>query len=205
MEFRIAKDELIRALSRVQGIVEKRSTNPIIANVLLEAGSDGMKVSATDTEVSLVGHYAIECIEPGRLTLGAKQLYEIARLVPTDTVSFRLPAGSFMMEISSGKAQFKVLGLAADDFPPIADGSDGGGLELDAGDLKALVDKTLFSISRAVGVTCASSPRTGTGCPWRVVRSRAPGRPRAACCCPRRVSRSCGSSSTWGTVPGASS
>jgi DNA polymerase-3 subunit beta len=147
MEFRIAKDELIRALSRVQGIVEKRSTNPIIANVLLEAGSDGMKVSATDTEVSLVGHYAIECIEPGRLTLGAKQLYEIARLVPTDTVSFRLPAGSFMMEISSGKAQFKVLGLAADDFPPIADGSDGGGLELDAGDLKALVDKTLFSIS----------------------------------------------------------
>ena len=147
MEFRIAKDELIRALSRVQGIVEKRSTNPIIANVLLEAGSDGMKVSATDTEVSLIGHYAIECIEPGRLTLGAKQLYEIARLVPTDTVSFRLPEGSFLMEISSGKAQFKVLGLSADDFPPITDGGDGEGLELEAADLKGLVDKTLFSIS----------------------------------------------------------
>lgn len=147
MEFRIAKDELIRALSRVQGIVEKRSTNPIIANVLFEASSDGMTVSATDTEVSLVGHYAIECIQPGRLTLGARQLYEIARLVPTDMVSFRLPEGSFLMEISSGKAQFKVLGLSADDFPPIADGGDTDGIEIDAADLKALVDKTLFSIS----------------------------------------------------------
>lgn len=147
MEFRIAKDELIRALSRVQGIVEKRSTNPIIANVLLEAGSDGMKVSATDTEVSLIGHYAIECIQPGRLTLGAKQLYEIARLVPTDTVSFRLSEGTSIMEINSGKAQFKVLGLSADDFPPITDGGDGDGLELAAADLKGLVDKTLFSIS----------------------------------------------------------
>lgn len=147
MEFRIAKDELIRALSRVQGIVEKRSTNPIIANVLLEAGSDGMKVSATDTEISLIGHYAIECIQPGRLTLGAKQLYEIARLVPTDTVSFCLSEGTFIMEINSGKAQFKVLGLSADDFPPITDGGDGDGLELAAADLKGLVDKTLFSIS----------------------------------------------------------
>jgi len=147
MEFRIAKDELIRALSRVQGIVEKRSTNPIIANVLLEASGDGMKVSATDTEVSLVGHYAIECIAPGRLTLGARQLYEIARLVPTDTVSFRLPEGSFLMEVSSGKAQFKVLGLSADDFPPISDGAEGEGLEIEAADLKGLVDKTLFSIS----------------------------------------------------------
>lgn len=147
MEFRIAKDELIRALSRVQGIVEKRSTNPIIANVLLEASSDGMKVSATDTEVSLIGHYAIECIRPGALTLGARQLYEIARLVPTDSVSFRLPEGSFLMEISSGKAQFKVLGLAADDFPPISGLDDDGALEIEAPDLKAVVDKTLFSIS----------------------------------------------------------
>ena len=147
MEFRIAKDELIRALSRVQGIVEKRSTNPIIANVLLEASSDGMKVSATDTEVSLIGHYTIECVQPGSLTLGARQLYEIARLVPTDSVSFRLPEGSFMMEISSGKAQFKVLGLSSDDFPPIRQLEESEGLEIEAPDLKSLVDKTLFSIS----------------------------------------------------------
>ena len=147
MEFRIAKDELIRALSRVQGIVEKRSTNPIIANALFEASSDGLKVSATDTEVSLIGHYAIECIQPGSLTLGARQLYEIARLVPTDSVSFRLSDGSFLMEVSSGKAQFKVLGLPAADFPPILPPDQGEGLEVEAAHLKAIVDKTLFSIS----------------------------------------------------------
>jgi DNA polymerase III subunit beta len=147
MEFRIAKDELIRALSRVQGIVEKRSTNPIIANVLLEVGVDGMRVAATDTEVSFVGRYAVECVRPGSLTLAARQLYDIAKLVPTDEVAFCLPEGELQMEISSGKAFFKVLGLAADEFPDVPDPDDIEGITIEAAELKALIDKTLFSIS----------------------------------------------------------
>ncbi len=148
MEFRIAKDELIRALSRVQGIVEKRSTNPIIANVLLEVSNHGMRVVATDTEVAFVGRYAVECTRPGALTLGARQLYEIARLVPTDAVTFTLPEGSSQMEIRSGKAFFKVLGLSSDDFPPVPDPAEGApAIEVLASDLKALIDKTLYAIS----------------------------------------------------------
>jgi len=147
MEFVIAKDELIRALSRVQGIVEKRSTNPIIANVLLEVGEDGMKVAATDTEVSFIGRYACEATRPGRLTLGARQLFDIARLVPTDTVSFNLPEGSLQMEITSGRSFFKVLGLAADEFPEIAEPSDEAGVLLTVDAIRELIDKTLFSIS----------------------------------------------------------
>ncbi len=148
MEFLIAKDELIRALSRVQGIVEKRSTNPIIANVLLEVSEEGMRVAATDTEVSFVGRYKAECARPGALTLGARQLYEIARLVPTDAVSFNLPEGSSQMEIRSGKAFFKVLGLSADEFPPVPDpNADAPAISLSSRELKALIDKTLFAIS----------------------------------------------------------
>ncbi len=147
MEFTIAKDELIRALSRVQGIVEKRSTNPIIANVLLEVGDDGMRVAATDTEVSFVGRYACEATRPGRLTLGARQLYEIARLVPTDVVSFVLPEGSLQMEIKSGKSFFKILGLAADEFPAIPEPGDEAGVLLTDDALRELIDKTLFAIS----------------------------------------------------------
>jgi len=147
MEFRIAKDELIRALSRVQGIVEKRSTNPIIANVLLEVSENGMRVSATDTEVAFVGRYEIECVKAGSLTLAARQLFDIARLVPTETVEFKLSSGSAQMQITSGKASFKVLGLAAEDFPAIPDPGELAGFKLESGAVKALVDKTLFSIS----------------------------------------------------------
>lgn len=147
MEFVIAKDELIRALSRVQGIVEKRSTNPIIANVLLEVGEDGMKVAATDTEVSFVGRYACEASRPGRLTLGARQLYDIARLVPTDTVSFNLPEGTLQMEITSGKSFFKILGLSADEFPTVPEPDEGAGVLLPIASIRELIDKTLFSIS----------------------------------------------------------
>jgi DNA polymerase III subunit beta len=147
MEFRIAKDELIRALARVQGIVEKRSTNPIIANVLLEVDEQGMRVAATDTEVSFVGRYKVECTRPGRLTLGARQLYEIARLVPTDEVSFCLPEGQMLMEIKSGRSFFKVLGLAADDFPEVPDPDEVEGFSIEFEALKELIDKILFSIS----------------------------------------------------------
>jgi len=147
MEFRIAKDELIRALSRVQGIVEKRSTNPIIANVLLEVSENGLRVSATDTEVAFVGHYKIDFVKAGSLTLAARQLFDIARLVPTETVSFKLPEGSFQMEITSGRSSFKVLGLSAEDFPSIPDPGEIPGFRLECDAVKALVDKTLFSIS----------------------------------------------------------
>lgn len=147
MEFRIAKAELIRALSRVQGIVEKRSTNPIIANVLLEVSDKGMRVSATDTEVAFVGRYEVECIKAGSLTLAARQLFDIARLVPTETVEFKLASGGSQMHITSGKASFKVLGLAAEDFPAIPDPGELDGFKLESGAVKALVDKTLFSIS----------------------------------------------------------
>ncbi|MBJ93163.1 MAG: DNA polymerase III subunit beta [Rickettsiales bacterium] len=147
MKFRIAKDELIRALSRVQGIVEKRSTNPIIANVLLEVSDAGMRVSATDTEVAFVGRYEVECIKEGSLTLAARQLFDIARLVPTDQVEFDLAANGSTMQITSGKSSFKVLGLAAEDFPAIPDPGEMTGFKLEGGAVKALVDKTLFSIS----------------------------------------------------------
>lgn len=147
MEFRIAKDELTRALARVQGIVEKRSTNPIIANVLLEVGDDLLRVTATDTEISFVGSYAVQHSSPGSITLAARQLYDIARNAPDDTIAFQLPAGSDQVEIRSGRSFFKVLGLPAEQFPRIASPGGGDGVRIEAVALKQLIDKVSFSIS----------------------------------------------------------
>lgn len=147
MDFKIAKDELIRALARVQGIADKRSTNPIIANVLIDVDSGGMRVSATDTEMSLVCHYTVQCESPGRITLNAKQLFEMARLVPSETVSFHLPAGSVQVEISSGRAFFRMLGLPAEEFPSVPDPGAISGFDVDGAALKELIDRTLFAVS----------------------------------------------------------
>lgn len=147
MKFRIAKDELTRALSRVQGIVEKRSTKPVIGNVLLTADADGLVVSATDTEVSFVGRYAAECSEPGSITLGARQLYSIARLLPTQKVEFALDPQSQQANIVSGRASFNLMGLAASEFPEVPDLSEVDGFTLSSAALKRLIDHTLFAIS----------------------------------------------------------
>jgi DNA polymerase-3 subunit beta len=90
----------------------------------------------------------------GAITLGARQLYEIARLAPSDEITIEVPEGGFAVEISSGKAFFKVLGLPASDFPSVPDPEEVGGLEMSALELGSLIDKTLFAIS-------ADDTRTG--------------------------------------------
>lgn len=147
MDFQINKDELIRALARVQGVADKRSTNPIIANVLLEAGEGGLVVSATDTELSIVSRHTAVVAEPGAITLSARQLYDIARHVAADKVHFKMGPGSLQVEISAGRSVFRMIGLAAGEFPPIASFDGQAGFHIDATALKDLIDRTSFAIS----------------------------------------------------------
>ncbi len=149
MDFHIAREELVRALSRVQGIVERRSTNPIIANVLLTADeSRGLVVSATDTEISFVGNYEARVQAGGELTVEAKHLFDIARALPTDEVSVcSAEDAPLELEIRSGKAFFRVKGMTADNFPPIARMGGEGNLRIAAGELRHLIERTAFSIS----------------------------------------------------------
>ena len=79
MKLSIERDELLRGLGRVQAIVERRGTMPILANVLIEARDDGLTLAATDLEVAVVARHAAKVKTPGSVTLGAKKLYEIAR------------------------------------------------------------------------------------------------------------------------------
>ena len=79
MKLRIARDELLTGLQRVQGVVEKRNTMPILSNILLEAKTDGVEVTATDLEIMMRGLYKASIGEPGGITLSARKLYEILK------------------------------------------------------------------------------------------------------------------------------
>ena len=79
MKLRIAREELLTALQRVQGVVEKRNTMPILSNILLEAKPEGVDILATDLEIGMRGLYKASVQEPGSITLSARKLYEILK------------------------------------------------------------------------------------------------------------------------------
>lgn len=147
MEFSISKDELIRALGRAQGVADKRSTNPIIANVLLDAGENTLCVSATDTELSLVARHPCEVQRPGRITLSARQLYDIARTAGSDKLRFVMQPGALQVEINAGRSTFRMMGLSAEEFPPIPSFDGPAAFHIDGSALKDLIDRTSFAIS----------------------------------------------------------
>src|ERR1043165_2595986 len=86
MEILVRKADLVKELSLVQGIVERKNSIPILSNVLAEARSGGLRIAATDLDVSLRCGCAAQVVADGAITLGAKKLYEIARSLPDSEV-----------------------------------------------------------------------------------------------------------------------
>ena len=90
MEFVIKQSDLVRELQTVTGVVEKRATLPILANLLIEVGPAGLSVGASDLEVTIRGTAKATVVKPGSVTLPAGKLYEIARSLPDSDVLFKL-------------------------------------------------------------------------------------------------------------------
>ncbi len=119
MELKIGVQELARALARSQGIVEKKSTMPILSHVLLEAAQgDELHVSATDLDISVSSEHKCEVLKEGKVAVPAKQLYEIVKALPEKDVVLKRASNNYL-EIRSGAAEFRLVGLPAEDFPAL--------------------------------------------------------------------------------------
>jgi DNA polymerase III subunit beta len=146
MELSVQKNDLVRELQLVQGIVERKSSIPVLANVLAEARGGELRISATDLDVSLRCGCAAEVKLEGAITLAAKKLYEIARMLPDEGVRLKqLPDAWVSLE--SGRASFKMAGLPREDFPVLPDAKTKKGVELPAAALRQLVARTAFAIT----------------------------------------------------------
>ena len=118
MKVRIGRDELLTGLQRVQGVVEKRNTMPILSNILLEAKQDGVEIVATDLEIGMRGHYKATVLQTGGVTVSARKLFEIIKELPSSEIE--LTAGdNNWTTIQAGKSQFKVVGLPSADYPAL--------------------------------------------------------------------------------------
>ncbi len=145
MKIKIARDELLTGLQRVQGIVEKRNTMPVLSNILLETKQDGVGLVATDLEIGIRGHYKAEVLQAGSVTLSARKLYEILKEVADGEVTFTTQENNWV-QIQAGRSQFKIVGMAASEFPALPTIEREGRVAIPGSGLSSLLRKTLFAV-----------------------------------------------------------
>ena len=148
MKATIERATLLRCLSHVQSVVERRNTIPILSNVLLEASGDGdLRVMATDLDLQVVEHMAAASVDsPGAITVSAHLLFDIARKLPEGS-QVSLETADNRMTVKAGRSRFQLPTLPRDDFPVIVEGELPTSFELPARTLAELIDRTRFAIS----------------------------------------------------------
>ena len=146
MKMTVRTAELARALYRVQGIADKKSTMPILAHVLLNATRDALTVSATDMDVGLSGSYEATVSEPGAVAVHARQLYEIVKSLPPGTVELEKQDNNWV-ELRSGSSRFRLVGMAAEDFPALPTHAQTKSFSIPAVELARMIDRTIFCVS----------------------------------------------------------
>lgn len=144
MKVRIGRDELLTGLQRVQGVVEKRNTMPILSNILLEAKQEGVEIIATDLEIGMRGFYKATVQNTGGITLSARKLYEIIKELPSGDIDITSAENNWT-NIQAGKSQFKIVGLPSADYPALPAIEREGLIPLSGAGLLELIRKTLFA------------------------------------------------------------
>ena len=146
MEIKISRSELLKALSLIQGIVERKTTMPILTNVLLDAKGKAITITATDLEVGMTTTRPADVIKEGRVAVHARGLYDIIRELSDDIVKINVLENQWM-EISSGKARFKIVGLNPDEFPQLPKKGEALEVKLNGAVIREMVEKTAFAMS----------------------------------------------------------
>ena len=148
MKFSITKEDILQELQLLQGIVEKRSTMPILGNILMTAAENEVELIGTDLEVGLRTHFPADVEEPGSLTVSGKKLFEIVRALSVgQTVHFK-ESDDLVMEITSGASQFKILCLSKDDYPQVPEPKFEKNIVLPFGTMRTMIDRVYFAITQ---------------------------------------------------------
>jgi len=145
MKLKIKKEEILKGLQRIQGVVEKKNTMPILSNMLLIADDSGVEIIATDLEIGLRGRYSAEVEKPGAVTVSAKKMYEIVRELPAEDIQIKVEDNNWV-KIQSGHSQFKLVGLPKDEYPALPDVPEEGMIVIEGDTLRDMIKKTLYAV-----------------------------------------------------------
>ena len=145
MEIRLNRNEFLGELAPMQGIVERRTTIPVLSHLLLSASGDRLALAATDLDVSLTSWVEAEVKREGAIAVGAKKFIEIIRALQGEQV--KLVLDDRALTITAGSSRFKIHGLPAADFPTLPDVSKEKPVEIPFQRLRKMVAKVLFAVS----------------------------------------------------------
>ncbi len=146
MDFVTTRESLFRELQAMQGIVEKKSTIPILSNILIDAKEDRLELLATDLEVAIRSFCDATVAKPGSVTLSARRLFDIVRYLPDAEVRLRTDEGSWVI-ITCQKARFRIMGLPREDFPAVPEFDPAKGIPIERPLLNDMIGKVLFAIT----------------------------------------------------------
>lgn len=144
MKLKGKRSELLTAFQRVQGVVEKRNTMPILSNILLEAKDGEIVIFATDLEIGIRGRYPADVTEPGGVTVSARKFYEILRELPEGDVDIS-SGENHSVRIQAGSSDFKIVGLPPQEFPSMPPVEEEPLVPIDREVFSELIRKTVFA------------------------------------------------------------
>jgi DNA polymerase-3 subunit beta len=147
MKLSAAREALLKPLQAVIGVVERRQTMPILANVLLVAKNNEVSITATDLEVELVASVEVDVETGGEVTVPGRKLLDICRALP-ENAEVSISLSGEKLSIRSGRSKFSLTTLPAAEFPTVEDINAGQSIELDQGTLARLLEKTHFSMAQ---------------------------------------------------------
>ena len=146
MEFLVKRSDLLHELNLVMGVVEKRQTIPILANVLMEVSEEYLALTATDQDVGLRCGCRVQSKGEASITIPSRKLFDIVRLLPEADIQFVLKDNNWV-EIHCQNSKFKVAGLPKDNFPEVPEFS-GQRISIGSSVLKEMILRTIFAITQ---------------------------------------------------------
>src|SRR6202521_2221599 len=146
MEITVSKSELLKELTATQGVVERKTTIPILSNFLFEAANDRLNITATDLDLSLRTSCPAKVKREGACTIPARKLYDYVKLLPDGGISIKLLENHWV-NIRSGRSITKMVGMARANFPSVPVFPINSVVKIPAQTFRTLIAKTVFAIS----------------------------------------------------------
>lgn len=146
MKFTITREKLQEGLVAVAASVPTKTTLPVLSNILVEATRDGLRLSGTDLDIAVSTTIPASVDQEGAITLPARKLVELVRELPSKPVSLTLRDNGWV-DLACDKGKFRLVGLPADEYPPLEITLAEGSLAVDGGRLRTLVARTSYAMS----------------------------------------------------------
>lgn len=146
MDLKLHRSDVLQELSLVQGVVERRTTIPILSNILLEATGDRLRLTATDLDMTVMTSCSAEVRAEGRLTLGSRVFQELVRNLPEEEFGLRLDGDS--VEITSGRFRSRMAVMDAAEFPALPEEPPEDGFSLSLPLFQLMLSRVAFAITK---------------------------------------------------------